>query len=124
MSGLPRIPADHEFLGFFQGCEPPAQFYDILTHRTFHYSLFFDPKPEGLGRAVFNGRGMEVDVASLYPILLQDLIYLTERRRFLVDLAVAEHHNRPPTNAPTAAITQVRFSINSNLTQTPWAQVL
>ena len=49
-SGLPGIPADHEFLGFFQGCEAPPQFYDILTRRTFRYSPFFDPKPEGLRR--------------------------------------------------------------------------
>src|SRR5260370_35337774 len=53
-SDLPGIPADHEFLAFLKGCDPPTQFYDILTRRTFDYSLFFDPKPEGLGRWAFN----------------------------------------------------------------------
>ena len=49
-SDLPGIPADHEFLTFLQGCEPPTQFCDVLTYRTFRYSLFLDQKPEGLGR--------------------------------------------------------------------------
>ncbi len=94
-SDLPGIPADHEFLAFLKGCEPPTQFYDILTRRTFDYSLFFDPKPEGLGRWAFNGRNMEVDVAGPHPILLQDAMDLTERHYFLSTLAIAEHHDRP-----------------------------
>jgi hypothetical protein len=36
------------YLPSTKGCEPPAQFHDVLTHRTFHYSLFFHQK--GLAR--------------------------------------------------------------------------
>jgi hypothetical protein len=32
------------------GLEPPTQLHNVLTHRTFRYSLFLDQKPEGLGR--------------------------------------------------------------------------
>jgi hypothetical protein len=39
-SDLPGIPAGHEFLTFREGCEPPTQLCDVLTHRTFRYSLF------------------------------------------------------------------------------------
>src|SRR5258708_18916992 len=98
-SDLPGIPADHEFLTFLQGCEPPTQFCDLLTYRTFRYSLFLDQKPEGLGRGGFKGRGMrgmEVDVAGPLPILLQGPINPTERHQFLVGLAKAEHHDQPP----------------------------
>src|SRR5262245_34783681 len=45
-----RIPAAHRLLAFFEGCEPPAQFYNVLTRHTFNYSPFFDQKPEWLGR--------------------------------------------------------------------------
>ena len=47
-SGLPGIPADHQFLGFLQGGEPPAQFNDVLTHCIFRYSLLFDTQCERL----------------------------------------------------------------------------
>lgn len=40
---LSRIPANHNLLGFFQGCESPTQLHDILAHRIFGYLLFFNP---------------------------------------------------------------------------------
>jgi hypothetical protein len=38
------MPADHELLTFLKGCEPPTQFCDVLTHRTFCCSLFLGVK--------------------------------------------------------------------------------
>jgi len=61
---------------------------------------------------------MEVDVSGPRPVLLEGAANLTERHRFLVAVAKAEHHDRPPTNTPIATMTQVRISmLDSNLIQ-------
>jgi hypothetical protein len=47
---FPGIPASYDLLGFFDGCEAPAQLDNILPHGIFNDFLFFNPQDQRLRR--------------------------------------------------------------------------
>jgi hypothetical protein len=57
---FPGVPASYDLLGFFNGCEAPAQLDNILPHGVFHDFLFLDPQNQRLRRSTVEFRNIKI----------------------------------------------------------------
>jgi hypothetical protein len=102
---FPGIPASYDLLGFFDGCEAPAQLDNILPHGIFNDFLFFNPQDQRLRRWTVEFRNVKIYEACSRPVLLEDTIDIIERTRFAFFFAKSKNHVATPTMTPMMATT-------------------